>query len=98
MAKIIVLAAMAAVLQLAVALTKPDCSVMEGEMFTVVTERKIPSIYGMAGEEDGLDCLRAFFPISACVAAAYVPMSTISRFPASYVYNYLSPFCRKTVS
>lgn len=42
MAKIIVLAAMAAVLQLAGALTEPDCSVMEGEMFTVVTELQDP--------------------------------------------------------
>ena len=43
MAKIVVLATMAAVLQLAGALTEPDCPVMEGEMllFTVTTELSI---------------------------------------------------------
>ena len=78
MAKIIVLAAMAAILQLAGALTEPECPVMEGERFTLVTELAICKIASITGWPEGgtaLDCLRTFFPhlcLCGCSVCTYV--------------------------
>ena len=57
MAKIVVLATIAAVLQLAGALTEPDCPVMEGEMIAFVYRsnraRDFARLYFITGYPEG---------------------------------------------
>ena len=76
MATIVVLAIMAAVLQLAGALTKPDCPVMEGEMIAFVYRSNRARdfarsyfFYGMPGRGDGSRGGSCYI-----LAAAYVSM------------------------